>query len=158
MRRRLGGLGFGRDYYCGRFGTVFRCRIQGDLGNSSLGYDALRGSRGKGLRNRLFSTATATAAATTAAASASTLAVGAGRRAALVGRAGQLRGSGVRLGLRLGCGRNVRFVAAGLQMWRIEVARLGRWAGSLLRIEIRRLQGRRRRFTSRLRSFLLAAL
>jgi hypothetical protein len=62
--------------------------------------------------------------------------------------------------LGFGGGRNLGLLVARFYMARLEIARLsmGRCAWSLLRIEIRRLQWRRRRLTSLLRDFLFTAL
>jgi hypothetical protein len=67
---------------------------------------------------------------------------------------------GLRFELGFGGGRTFGLVVARLDVARLEMVRLRmeRCAWSLLRIEIRWLQWRRRRLTSLLRDFLLAAL
>jgi hypothetical protein len=143
MRRSLGfGFGpFGRTFFGALFDSLNRD-------------DPLRSGGTESLGDGLLATAPASATSTTTATSASTLAFSASAcLAGLLGGVRGLFGSGLRFKLRLGGGGNF-----GLVMARLKMAGLADCAGSLLRIEICRLQWRRRRLTSRLRDFLLTAL
>jgi hypothetical protein len=116
--------------------------------------DPLRSGGTEGLSDGLLATTPASASSTTTATAASTLAFSASAwLAGLLGGVRGLFGSGLRFKLRFGGGRYFSRVVA-----RLKMAGLARCAGSLLRIEICRLQWRRRRLTSRLRDFLLTAL
>jgi hypothetical protein len=119
----------------------------------------LHGSGRESLGNRLLAAPAATAATATTTASASPGAfTGSGRPR---GRRGALGFFSSRLGFvfRLGEGRNFRFVVTRFVTCLVTRAgtRLARCARRF-RVEIRGLQGRRRRLTSLLGSFFLAAL
>src|ERR1019366_4931409 len=130
--------------------SVFRRRF---LRPRQVGDNALRGSGSERLCDGLLATAPTAATASTSA-----LAFTTSGRTRLPDSARRFLARGLRfkLGFR-GC-RNFCLIRTRLVTPRFNVSWRCRCARDLLRIEISRLQWRRRRLTSLLRGFLLAAL
>jgi hypothetical protein len=124
------------------------------FGPRQIGDNSFCSGGSKRLRDGLLSTAPPSPTPTTAAAATPTRAFSTGDWLALL--LGSLHGffaSGLCFQLTFGSDRNFCRVMA-----RLNVAGRGHFARSLIRVEICRLQWRRRRLTSLLRGFLLTAL